>query len=132
MFKLIKIENGRQNVPEPEYLEAKASEEIVIGEALVLSAGVLTKCAATTAPQYIAMASVGTSDTKRTIAACRVESNQLYDVPFSVAPGNIKVGDKVTLATDGIKVTATTDSGVAKIVSLNGAAIAGDVVTVRF
>ena len=132
MFKLIKIENGRQNVPEPEYLEAKASEEIVIGEALVLSAGVLTKCAATTAPQYIAMASVGVNDTKRTIAACRVESNQLYDVPLSVAPGNIKVGDKVTLATDGIKVTATTDSGVAKIVSLNGAAIAGDVVTVRF
>lgn len=130
MFKLIKIENGRQNVPEPEYLEAKASEEIVIGEALVLSAGVLTK-ATTTAPQYIAMASVGTNDTKRTIAVCRVESNQLYDVPLSVAPGNIKVGDKVTLA-DGIKVTATTDGGVAKIVSLNGAAIAGDVVTVRF
>ena len=32
MFKLIKIENGRQNVPEPEYLDVAASEAVAICE----------------------------------------------------------------------------------------------------
>ena len=41
-------------------------------------------------------------------------------------------GDKITINTDGLTVTATKTDGVATIVALNGAAAAGDKITVRF
>ena len=132
MFKLLKIENARMNVPEPEFLDAKAGEEIAIGEALVLSGGVLTKCGATTRPAYIAMGVKPAGDVNRALPVCRVESNQVWEAPISAAPGELKVGDKITIAADALQVTATTASGVASIVSLNGAAAEGDAVIVRF
>lgn len=131
MFRLIKIENARINVPEPEYLDVTAAEAVSEGEALVLTSGKLKKCGATVAPQFIAMASLAADAEKRTIAVCRVEKNQVYEVPVSAAPTSLNVGDKVTLNTDGLQVTATTTSGVVTIVSLNGAAAAGDKVVVR-
>lgn len=132
MFKLIKIENGRQNVPEPEYIEVAASETVSIGEALVLSSGKLTKCSPTVTPTYIAMGEMSTSAIKRTIAACRIEPNHLYEAECSAAPSTLVAGDKVTLAADALGVTATKENGVAKIVALNGATVAGDKITVRF
>ena len=131
MFRLMKIENARINVPEPEYLDVTAAEAVSEGEALVLTSGKLTKCGATTAPQFIAMASLSADATKRTIAVCRVEKNQVYEVPVTAAPTSLNVGDKVTLNTDGLQVTATTTSGVVTIVDLNGATAAGDKVVVR-
>lgn len=131
MFKLIKIENGRQNVPEPEYLDVKSGEAVEIGEALVLSSGVLTKCGATAAPQYIAMGAVAGSATKREIAACRVEKNQVFEVPVTDAPAELVPGAKVRLHTDAMQVTATTTDGVVTVVALNGATKAGDLITVR-
>lgn len=132
MFKLIKIENGRQNVPEPGYLDVAEGEEVSIGEALVIESGKLTKCAATTVPKFIAMGTVAAGDSTRTVAVCRIESSHLYDVPVSEAPGDLKIGDKVTLSDDARRVTASTTSGVAEIVSLNGAETIGDKITVRF
>ena len=131
MFKLIRIENARMNVPEPVFHEATADEAISIGEALVLANGKLTKCAATTTPQFIAIGQVGASDANRKVAVCRVESNQVYEVPVTAAPTALKVGDKVTVHTDGLQVTATTSSGVVTIESLNGATVAGDTIVVR-
>ena len=126
MFYLAKIENGRMNVPEPEYLEAGVA--IACGEALVLTDGKLAKCGATVAPKYIAMSEAAAG---AVVPVCRVESNQVYDVPVSAAPTALKVGDKVTLDSDALGVTATTTSGVVTIVSLNGATKAGDIITVR-
>ena len=131
MFKLLKIENARMNVPEPVFHEATAAEAISIGEALVLSDGKLTKCAATTKPEFIAMGQVSASDANRKVAVCRVESNQVYEVPVTAAPTSLKVGDKVTLHTNGLQVTATTTSGVVTVESLNGASAAGDTIVVR-
>lgn len=132
MFKLSKIENARMNVPEPEYLPVTTSEAVSEGEALVLSNGALTKCGATATPTYIAMGSVAADAEDREIAVCRVEANQVYEVPVTAAPTTLKVGDKVTLHTDGLQVTATTTSGVATVVALNGAAAIGDLIQVRF
>lgn len=132
MFKLIKIENGRQNVPEPEYFDVTASEAVTLGEALVITAGKLTKCGPTTVPTHISMGEVSANATKRNIAVCRVESNQIYEVECSAAPTALVLGDKITLTTDALGVTATKESGVAKIVALNGATVAGDKITVRF
>lgn len=131
MFNLIKIENGRMNVPEPVYLEVTASEAVEYGEALVLSSGKLTKCGAKVKPTHIAMGSVAADATKRIIAAARVEANQLYEVPVTAAPTSLTAGDKVTLHTDGLQVTATTTDGVITVESVNSAAAAGDKIIVR-
>lgn len=131
MFKLLKIENARMNVPEPVFHEATADEAISIGEALVLANGKLTKCAATATPQFIAIGQVGASDANRKVAVCRVESNQVYEVPVAAAPTALKVGDKVTIHTDGLQVTATTTGGVVTVENLNGASAVGDTIVVR-
>ena len=131
MFKLIKIENARMNVPEPVFHEVTASEAVQIGEALVLTSGKLTKCGATAKPEFIAMADCAADATNRLIPAARVEPNQLYEVPVQAAPTSLVEGSKVTLHTDGLQVTATTTSGVVTVESLNGAAAAGDMIVVR-
>jgi hypothetical protein len=131
MFKLLKIENARMNVPEPVFHEATADEAIFVGEALVLANGKLTKCAATAKPEFIAIGQLGASDANRKVAVCRVAPNQVYEVPVTAAPTALKVGDKVTIHTDGLQVTATTTSGVITIESLNGATAVGDTIVVR-
>lgn len=131
MFKLIKIENARMNVPEPVFHEATAGEAIAVGEALVLASGKLTKCGATVKPEFIAMGKLDANDANRKVAVCRVESNQVYEVPVTAAPTALKVGDKVTLHTDGLQITATTTNGVVSVEALNGATAAGDTIVVR-
>ena len=128
MFKLIKIEGGRINVYEPQILPVGAAA-VKSGEALVLASGKLVKCDATVVPTFIALADAAASTE---VAVGRVESNQLYEVNMSAAPTSLKIGNKVTLGDDGITVTATTTSGVAEIVDLNGATAIGDTLVVRF
>ena len=133
MFNLVKIENGRMNVPEPEYFNAVSGTEIQVGQALTLDGGVLKVLAAgTTKPEFISLGHVSASAAKREIPVARVNDEQVYEVPVSAAPTALKVGDKVTLTTDGLEVTATTTSGVATIVNLKGAAAAGDKLLVKF
>lgn len=133
MFDIVKIENGRMNVPEPEYFDAKSATEIQVGQALALSGGVLVPVTAgTTKPEFISLGYVSASAAKREIPVARVNDEQVYEVPVSAAPTALKVGDKVTLTADGLEVTATTASGVATIVNLKGAAAAGDKLLVKF
>ena len=131
MFRLIKIENARMNVPEPVFHEVTASEAVQLGEALVLTSGKLTKCGATAKPEFIAMADCAADAAKRLIPVARVEANQLYEVPVTAAPTSLVEGDKVTLHTDGMQATAATTLGVARVGRLNGAAAAGDTIVVR-
>ena len=119
------------NVPEPVFHEVTEDEAVVMGEALVLTNGKLTKCGATVKPEFIAMADCAADAAKRLIPAARVEPNQLYEVPVQAAPTSLVEGSKVTLHTDGLRVTATTTRGVVTVESLNGAAAAGDTIVVR-
>ncbi len=123
MFTLYKIENGRMNVPEPLKFTVGASA-VKQGQALVLTGGLLVSAGATTMPTFIAM-SDGATGTD--IAVAPVSPDQLYKVQSTVSLSSIKPGDKVTIA-DGLKITATTTSGVATIVSVDADKIA----TVRF
>ena len=133
MFNLKKIENGRMNVPEPEYFDAKANTEIQVGQALVLTGGVLTPISSgTTRPEFISLGYISASKEKREIPVARVNDEQVYEVPVSEEPDGLTVGDKVTLDADGLSVTAKTDSGVATIVNLKGAAEIGDKILVKF
>lgn len=125
MFKLIKIEGARINVPEPELL--KAGEEIKAGEALALSRGVLV--AATAAATHVALAggSLGA-----VIPTARIDAHQIYEVPFKGTP-SVVAGDALTLAEGALAVSAASDgNGILALVSPNGAAVDGDTVTVRF
>lgn len=130
MFELIRIENARLNVPEPVSYETSEAK-ISIGQALVLANGKLAICE-TGKPQFIAMSA---KKENGLVAVCRVESNQLYEVPVSAEPAaltDLEVGEKVALAEDGLQVTADTENGVAEIVNLNGAKASGDKIVVRF
>lgn len=131
MFRLLKVENGRMNVPEPVFHDVTAGEAVEIGEALVLTGGKLTKCGATTKPEFIANGVKSASDENRKLGVVRVEGNQVYEVPVTGAPTSLKVGDKVTINTDGLQVTATVTNGVITIDHLNGATAAGDKLIVR-
>ena len=127
MFKLVKIELGRINVPEPEYLEASVA--VSAGMALVLTSGKLAKCGATAKPTYVAL---GAGTIGETVAVGRVRPDNLYDVPVTAAPTSLKAGAKVTLNTDALQVTVTTTDGVATVVDTLGATAAGDTIRVRF
>lgn len=115
--------------PPMEYRQATAEEDVVLGEALVTaSTGLLTKCGATARPEFIA---VGPQDEHDCVPVVRVQDYQVWRTQLSAAGTSLKPGNKVTLEADGLRVTATTESGVAAIVALEGTAV-GDSVRVRF
>ena len=65
------------------------------------------------------------------VPVIRVQDYQVWRTQLSALGTSLKRGNKVTLETDGLRVTATTTSGVATIVDLEGTAV-GDGVRVRF
>lgn len=123
------VDGGR--VPGIEYLPCSAITPKV-GMALVQSGGNLAIASGTTAPTYVSMiekeAACAAGDI---IPVMRVLPDMVFETTFSAAASAIKLGDKVTLNTDGLQVTATTTSGVAEVVGMDGTA-AGDKVRVRF
>lgn len=137
MFDLRKILNGRMNVPEPDYLPVTGGESYNEGEALVLSAGKLTKCGATAKPTHIAAKTYTAPATGGDPLPCfMIDKAMRFEAPvtFSGAENAVPlvVGAKVTIHTDGMGVTDTTTSGVATIVDTLDAAATGDKVVVIF
>ena len=115
-------------VPPIEYNVGKAGEEFTVGETLTLGGDGLTKCAATAVPTHIC---VGPRMADDTVPATRVQADIEYTAPLTADGAALKVGDKVTISADGLGVTATTASGVAKLAALEGTGV-GDRVRVRF
>ena len=101
------------------------------GMAMVLSSGKLAIASGANKPEFICIeqhsAAVSAGDL---VTVVRVEPDTDYETVLS-ASGALNIGDKVTLASDGLRVTATTASGVAEIVAMEGTA-SGDTVIVRF
>ena len=114
-----------------EYLPCSAITPKV-GMALVQTGGNLALASGTTAPTYISMCERETACTAgEMIPVVRVQKDIIFGVPAQAAMTSVKLGDKVTIHTDGMKVTATTASGVAEVVGMEGTA-AGSTVLVRF
>lgn len=113
---------------EPFYeLPATAGEVYVPGEALYIGAtGTATKCSGTTVPQYICQQDI-TGVAEGVVLASMVNEEQELETEFSASPASLKVGDKVTIATDGLRVTATTTGGTFTITNILGTAT-GDAV----
>ena len=134
MFSLVKINQGRINQPEPEFLTVGATYAVNKGDALVLSSGLLVPSGTDTdgvAPKYIAMANAAVSTV---CPVCRITPEMLWETTFSASAASIKVGDKVTLNASSnhvIGVTATTTKGVATVAEMFGTA-SGATVHVRF
>lgn len=102
------------------------------GMAMILSSGKLAKAGATDKPEFICIEEHGAAVTAGDlVTVVRVEPDTDYETELSAAGGTLNIGDKVTIASDGLRVTATTTSGVAEIVNMEGTA-SGDTVTVRF
>lgn len=102
------------------------------GMAMVLSAGKLAIASGTTKPEFICVeehdAAVA-ADTLVTVV--RVDHDTVYQTTLSAAGTSLNLGDKVTIATDGLRVTATKTDGVAEIVYMDDTAT-GSMVHVRF
>lgn len=74
MFKLIKIDNARMNVPEPEYYECGAA--ITCGHALYMNDGKLYTATKDVAKSFIAMADGKNGET---IPVCRISKEQVWE-----------------------------------------------------
>lgn len=128
-FKIYSTDDNR--VPGIEYLPASAITPKV-GMALTQTTGQLALATGTTAPTYISMCEKDSECTAGDIIpVIRVDKDMILETTFAAAATSIKLGDKVTLHTDGLQVTATTTNGVAEVVYMDGTA-SGSMCRVRF
>lgn len=103
-----------------------------IGMALTQTNGNLAIASGTTVPTYISMTERNTAVTAgELIPVIRVDKGTIYETTLSAAGTSLKLGNKVTIAADGLRATATTTDGVAEIVAMDGTAT-GSKVRVRF
>lgn len=127
MFKIANM-RAMKEIP-TEYYTTTDNEAISLGEALVLTSGALTKCGATATPEFIALK---TTADLATIPVARVTEEMVFETTFSTTATSIVVGDKVTLHTDGLQVTATTSSGVFAVTKILGGGVSGTAVQGMF
>lgn len=128
-FKIRMVDGGR--VPGIEYLPCGAITPKV-GMALTQASGNLAIASGTTAPTYVSMIEKEAACTAgEIIPVMRVLPDMVFETTFQAAATSVKLGDKVTLHTDGLQVTAMTTGGVAEVTEMEGTA-AGDAVCVRF
>lgn len=129
MFALSKMKVGM--TPPIEYKAATADESYAVGEALKVASGAVTKCTGTTKPAYVC---VGPANAAGEVPCVAVQDYMEFETTLGVAPtdsNTVAVGNKVTLHTDGMSVTATTTGGVAEVLAIDGQTV-GSRVVVRF
>lgn len=129
MFMLSRMLVG--NTPPIVYMQPTDSESYQVGEALKLASGKVTLCSGTVAPSHVC---VGPVDDNGVVPCVEVQKYMEFETTLGVAPtdsATVGVGDKVTLHTDGMQVTATKTSGVAEVTGIDGQTV-GSRVTVKF
>lgn len=94
------------------------------GQGLVISSGVATIATGTTKPTYICQEKK-TGVTGESVQAVRITPDLTLEAALSAAGTDLLVGSAVTIASDGIRLTATTTSGVATIVDFPEGKAAG-------
>ena len=120
------------STPSLEYLAGTASEAFKAGEALVYSeTGTLTKASGAVTPEYICASEITLPSGGGLVPVMRIKSDTLYEVPLSASGASLYCGNKVTIGSDGLTVTATVLNGTAEITAMDGTAV-GDTVTVKF
>lgn len=129
MFMLSRMLVG--NTPPIVYMQPTDSESYQVGEALKLASGKVTLCSGAVAPSHVC---VGPIDDNGVVPCVEVQKYMEFETTLGVAPtdsATVGVGDKVTLHTDGMQVTATKTDGVAEVTGIDGQTV-GSRVTVKF
>lgn len=129
MFMLSRMLVG--NTPPIVYMQPTDSESYQVGEALKLASGKVTLCSGAVAPSHVC---VGPIDDNGVVPCVEVQKYMEFETTLGVAPTDsapVGVGDKVTLHTDGMQVTATKTGGVAEVTGIDGQTV-GSRVTVKF
>lgn len=119
-------DDGR--VPAWEYIPAGAITPKV-GLALAYNAGKLA--VATGKPEYICMREEAAVASGTVIPVIAVSPGIVFQTQNTASLASVKEGEAVTLAADGMGITATTSSGVAKILKKHGDAV-GSEILVKF
>ena len=123
--------DGSGKVPGIEYLPCSAITPKA-GMALTQTAGNLAIATGATAPAYISLCERSAACAAgELIPVLRVGRDMVFQTNFSASASSIKLGDKVTLHSDGMQVTTNTTSGVAEVVYMDGTA-SGSMCRVRF
>lgn len=129
MFMLSRMLVG--NTPPIVYMQPTDGETYQVGEALKLASGKVTLCSGAVAPSHVC---VGPVDDNGVVPCVEVQKYMEFETTLGVAPtdsATVGVGDKVTLHTDGMQVTATKTSGVAEVTGIDGQTV-GSRATVKF
>lgn len=129
MFMLSRMLVG--NTPPIVYMQPTDSESYQVGEALKLHSGKVTLCSGAVAPSHVC---VGPIDDNGVVPCVEVQKYMEFETTLGVAPADsatVGVGDKVTLHTDGMQVTAAKTGGVAEVTGIDGQTV-GSRVTVKF
>lgn len=129
MFMLSRMLVG--NTPPIVYMQPTDGETYQVGEALKLASGKVTLCSGAVAPSHVC---VGPIDDNGVVPCVEVQKYMEFETTLGVAPADsatVGVGDKVTLHTDGMQVTATKTGGVAEVTGIDGQTV-GARVTVKF
>lgn len=127
-FRVHTVDDGR-NMPH-EYLPADGLMP-KMGMALRLEGGKLVAAKGAERPGYISMAErTEACKAGETIPVIRAAGDTTWETEASAVMTGIKTGDKVTISTDGLYVTAT-KGGAAVVLAMDGTAI-GDRIVVRF
>lgn len=111
-FKIASLLDGTH--PPFEYYLGKDGEAFALGEALVMDGGRLIKCGPTTTPEFICLKTQAAETPAKTLLpVTRVTETQEYEAPIGAAtPFAVIVGSKLTLHTDGLSLTDSTEGGV--------------------
>jgi hypothetical protein len=105
-----------------EYYLLTDAEGVTMGEGLVQTNGRLTKAGATVTPEFIAQRAQAAEATSVTpIPVIRVKEDREFETTSTATVAATLIGSKVTLATNGTQVTATTTSGVFEVSHTDGA-----------
>lgn len=127
-FKIYSTDDNR--VPGIEYLPASTITPKV-GMALTMRSGKLEVASGSSTPLYISVIEKSRAcKSGEIIPVIRVGKDIIFETSFSVDPSSLNVGDKVTIDSSGMNVTATKTSGVAEIVYMD--MDAGAMCRVRF
>ncbi|MEG2073975.1 MAG: hypothetical protein RRY54_04350 [Angelakisella sp.] len=107
-----------------QYLPMKTDFAYEVGKALSIAGGVADT--ATAAPEYVCVSKAkGVSG--GFVQSVHVLEDMIFAATLTADGAALKIGDKVTIAADGINLTATTASGVAEITGFDGKAIGSTV-----
>lgn len=118
-FKFVKSLSG-ESCPTIETRPTTASTAIPSDAAVTLTAGKIAL--ATANPVFISASATASAASPADTAVYPILPQHVFETTFSAAATAINIGDKVTLAADGLQVTATTTSGVATVWRMFGTA----------